>query len=48
MNALTNEEQQMLQRITDNFKKMSPENKRAYTTALDITATIERIKEDQR
>lgn len=45
---LTPEEKATLNRITDNFKKMTPENRKAFTTVLDTAALISRIKEDQR
>lgn len=47
-NELTAEEKATLRRINDNFKKMSPADRKAFTTALDIEALISRIKEDQR
>lgn len=48
MNELTAEEKATLTRISDNFKKMSPADRRVFTTVLDTAALISRIKEDQR
>ena len=47
-NELTAEEKETLCRISDNFKKMSPADRKAFTTVLDTAALISRIKEDQR
>lgn len=45
MTNLTTEEQATLNRITENFKKMAPEQKKAFTNILDAAALLSRIKE---
>lgn len=45
MSKLTPKEQATLNRITDNFKKMEPEQKKAFTNILDAAALLSRIKE---
>lgn len=45
MPKLTPEEEATLKRITDNYKQMDAEEKKAFTNILDAAALLSRIKE---
>lgn len=46
MSKLSKEDEIRLRHIVDCYKKMQEEDKRAFTTALDAMALMQRIKED--